>query len=246
MKEKIYSLKTCPNCGQVISTQNFKKHINSNRCLTNQKRNRMGEYNGESLCEYNCGNKAKYILSNGKHCCSIKYQQCPAIKEKNKIGVNKMHEEGRGYKFTDIDRVKSHEKAISESIKKAFVKNSTYNNAFIKSKFIEFYCDEYKCFECGIKDWNNKPIVLELEHIDGNNRNNMPENLKLLCPNCHSQTDTFRGRNINNGLVKVSDKELIEAIKSTTNTRRALIQVGLTPKGANYERVKRLKDKFKL
>jgi predicted RNA-binding Zn-ribbon protein involved in translation (DUF1610 family) len=57
----------------------------------------------------------------------------------------------------------------------------------------------YKCSECGISEWNNKKIVLELEHKDGNSENNKEENLCFLCPNCHSQTDTFKGKNKGNG-----------------------------------------------
>lgn len=55
------------------------------------------------------------------------------------------------------------------------------------------------CWECGIKDWNGKPLVLELEHIDGNSDNNSEENVSLLCPNCHSQTPTYKGKNKGNG-----------------------------------------------
>ena len=46
---------------------------------------------------------------------------------------------------------------------------------------------------CGITEWNNKPIVLQLHHIDGNHNNNNLENLQLLCPNCHSQTENYCG-----------------------------------------------------
>lgn len=49
-----------------------------------------------------------------------------------------------------------------------------------------------KCSCCGIEEWNGKPINLEVNHIDGSAYNNVIENLELLCPNCHSQTDTFR------------------------------------------------------
>jgi hypothetical protein len=52
----------------------------------------------------------------------------------------------------------------------------------------------YSCKHCGISNWNNKPITLEVEHVDGNPRNNSRKNLTLLCPNCHSQTSTFRNR----------------------------------------------------
>ena len=56
--------------------------------------------------------------------------------------------------------------------------------------------DGYKCSECNIKGiYNKKPIVLECDHIDGDHTNQSPKNLRLLCPNCHSQTETFKGRN---------------------------------------------------
>lgn len=56
-----------------------------------------------------------------------------------------------------------------------------------------------KCYTCGITKWNNNPIVMDLEHIDGNSQNNHIDNLALICPNCHSQTDTYKNRNKGNG-----------------------------------------------
>lgn len=52
------------------------------------------------------------------------------------------------------------------------------------------------CSICGIDSWNEKPLSLQLDHIDGDRLNNFIENLRLLCPNCHSQTDTYCGKNI--------------------------------------------------
>lgn len=53
---------------------------------------------------------------------------------------------------------------------------------------------EERCAECGIKTWQGKALVLELHHIDGNHENENLDNLKLLCPNCHSQTPYYRNR----------------------------------------------------
>ena len=55
----------------------------------------------------------------------------------------------------------------------------------------------YKCEECGLSEWNNKPIVLDLDHIDGNAANNIKENLRLICHNCDSQLDTYKSKNKN-------------------------------------------------
>ena len=56
-----------------------------------------------------------------------------------------------------------------------------------------------KCAICGITEWNKQPIRLWVDHIDGNPANNKPENFRLICPNCESQTDTSRGKNYGKG-----------------------------------------------
>lgn len=55
--------------------------------------------------------------------------------------------------------------------------------------------DINKCEMCGLTEWQDKPIVCELHHINGDSTDNRIENLQILCPNCHSQTVNFRSRN---------------------------------------------------
>lgn len=55
---------------------------------------------------------------------------------------------------------------------------------------------EYRCTGCQLDSWNGKRIGLELDHIDGNNANHMRDNLRALCPNCHSQTETYRSKKL--------------------------------------------------
>ena len=58
-----------------------------------------------------------------------------------------------------------------------------------------FIIKDYTCEVCGIKEWNEQEVPLELHHMDGDLANNGDDNLQVVCPNCHSQTHNFRGRN---------------------------------------------------
>lgn len=62
----------------------------------------------------------------------------------------------------------------------------------LKQRLINEGIKQHQCEHCGLTIWENKPIPLELHHIDGNHLNNNIDNLEILCPNCHHQTPNFR------------------------------------------------------
>ena len=76
------------------------------------------------------------------------------------------------------------------------------NGEVLDPRWMKRYIEETignKCLHCGIgPEWNGKPITLQLDHIDGNNDDHRLENLRILCPNCHTQTDTWCARNKKN------------------------------------------------
>lgn len=76
------------------------------------------------------------------------------------------------------------------------VENSEYTAiARLKKRLVQENLLQYKCAICGIFAWQDKPICLQLDHINGICNDHRLINLRLLCPNCHSQTNTFAGRN---------------------------------------------------
>lgn len=83
-------------------------------------------------------------------------------------------------------------------LEEILVEFSNYSSSKLRQRLVKEEYLENKCYKCGITEWNSKPISLELEHINGINTDNRIENLTILCPNCHSQTKTYRGRNIKN------------------------------------------------
>lgn len=78
---------------------------------------------------------------------------------------------------------------------KLFCKNSKHARTILRKRIIEEKLIKYECAICGVKDWNGKTLSLELDHINGENNDNRLENLRFLCPNCHSQTTTYGSKN---------------------------------------------------
>lgn len=85
------------------------------------------------------------------------------------------------------------------------IKGNRRNAYSLKRYLVEIFGE--CCSECGQNStWNNKPLTLQLDHIDGNSDNNLPNNIRLLCPNCHSQTETFGNAGKGNRYKKLSKR----------------------------------------
>lgn len=87
-------------------------------------------------------------------------------------------------------------KKIKHSNEDVFCVNSKFPRQKLKARIIKQKLLKYECVDCdNIGEWNGKPLSLHLDHINGINNDNRLENLRFLCPNCHSQTETYSGKN---------------------------------------------------
>lgn len=119
-----------------------------------------------------------------------------------------------------------------------FTENSKANSSYVRSLIVKYNLLEYKCQLCGIEPfWNEKKLNLQLDHISGERADQRLENLRWLCPNCHSQTETYGSKNSKKK--RVSDEELIEVLKTSQSVGEALRKVELF-NGRNYARAYRL------
>ena len=193
----------------------------------------------DEFCSYGCGLIAQYKNGSGNLMCSTRSNLCPEIKKKNSAALKNAYLNGE--RISGKERYNS----LPEETKSRM---NWSKGKFPKTKFEYGKCGNHKavlieergyaCESCNLSEWLGKPLTLELEHIDGDNQNNIKENLKLLCPNCHSYTETWKGKNSVKKKLKqyVTNEDFIEALNSTKNIRQALLKLGLTPKGANYQR----------
>lgn len=74
-------------------------------------------------------------------------------------------------------------------------KHPQYNASRLKRRLLSEGIKKNECEICGITDWLGKPIVLQLDHVNGDSHDHRLENVRIVCPNCHSQTETYCGRN---------------------------------------------------
>ncbi len=109
-----------------------------------------------------------------------------------KLGVYKPNQAGVGIK----------KKSVSIPITEILEGKHPYFQTFkLKVRLFKEGIKDNICEICGLSEWMGKKINCELDHIDGDRTNHKLENLRIICPNCHSQTETFRAKNIKDKMV---------------------------------------------
>ena len=108
-----------------------------------------------------------------------------------RLGLNLSHFHSR-QQSAQLARAKRNLTLIQEQFKE----NSLAARKEIKKVIISCNLIPYQCAICALSSWQDKPISLHLDHINGQNNDHRLENLRFLCPNCHSQTDSYCGKKL--------------------------------------------------
>lgn len=118
------------------------------------------------------------------------------------------------------------------------VENSEISTNHLKQRLIKANLLIYKCCVCGLFKWMKKSIVLQLHHKNGVHNDNRIENLCLICPNCHSQTDTFTSKNAKNMGQPTKKYFCVDCNKELSNGAKRCISCHMDYLRAKQDRTK--------
>lgn len=128
------------------------------------------------------------------------YKRYKKIIEKYKLDITHLN--------PNLMRSISKKNTSRQPIENLLTKNSKYNKWELRKRIIKEKIIEYKCAICGLCEWLGVKISLHLDHINGSRFDNRIENLRFLCPNCHSLTPTYCGK-----ANKIEDKMCVDCGK---------------------------------
>jgi translation initiation factor 2 beta subunit (eIF-2beta)/eIF-5 len=193
------------------------------------------------VCE-RCGTAISYKRRENKYCSS----SCAAKHNNEKFPKRKRGTpENWPSCLVCSKRVSSYSsKYCGPDCRLSYKENRPFEILSKKDKRLKVFVEQNQtCVGCKNSEWRGQTIDLELDHIDGNRQNNSRENLRGLCPNCHSQTENYKGRNIKNIF---NDEQIVEVLRKHTSVYQALTELGMSPQRNVYLRVRRLIEKYGL
>lgn len=135
---------------------------------------------------------------------------------------------------------------LKYKLEEVLTENSPVTRKVLITYLAKYHVLDYKCAICGnIGEWNGVSLTLQIDHINGIRNDNRKENLRWLCPNCHSQTDTYCGKNkTNKEIINFTEEEAIKALQQTENVNQATKLIGCAQGGANWIRVNNIKKEY--
>lgn len=135
------------------------------------------------------------------------YDKIQGIIDKYRLSTNHFGSNNALYNSYLNRKLDGNGKFIAMTDEEFFVKDSKRHGKAIIKRLIEGNYKSYVCENCGISEWDGKPLRLQVHHINGDHYDNRIENLQLLCPNCHTQTDTYARHNtIKSKGFKITDR----------------------------------------
>ena len=130
----------------------------------------------------------KSSISMAQAAASLKLHFSTFKRRATKLGCYKINQGGVG-----INKVVSPRVPLNDILDGKYPQFQTFK---LKNRLLKEGIISNQCSSCGITDWNGKNLNMELDHIDGDRTNHRLKNLRMLCPNCHAQTETYRAKNI--------------------------------------------------
>lgn len=128
-----------------------------------------------------------------------------------------------------------------------FSENSKVGRACVKARILNMNLIEYKCLICNIIEWNNKKLSLHLDHINGITNDNRLSNLRFLCPNCHSQTETYcSNRNKNRKVESYNTEEICNIISNSRSLNESFNTLGIIYNKINKTKILEIIKEFNL
>jgi len=115
-----------------------------------------------------------------------------SVKERSQlIGLSLVHLKGQSWRRGSTVPV-----AAARPLLEILTQGSSYRSSLLGKRLVREQFKPHRCEGCLLEAWQGRPIPLELDHANGDRTDNRLLNLRLLCPNCHAQTSTYRGKNI--------------------------------------------------